>query len=189
MQHGIVRVLPLQFGQQYLHVLQLAGFLPVLDQQHPCPAIGRLAAEHGFQLLLRGVELFQFMQGDRQCIAVVGVVRVQLDGAGQGQQGVFALLVAVQPEPQFVLQKGRVGAQRQGFAQHLAGGVVVALALEQAYLSRQGIEVAGGNRERTLQGRSGVRVVVFVQVQARQVHLGVGIFRLLLQGLLVLLQG
>ncbi|MNN51000.1 hypothetical protein D3C81_1656140 [compost metagenome] len=65
----------------------------------------------------------------------------------------------------------------------------MALAFQQADLGSQCVEVAGGHQQRPLQGGGGLGVVVFVQVQARQMHLGVGILGLLLQGLLVLLEG
>ncbi len=65
----------------------------------------------------------------------------------------------------------------------------MALAFQQAYLGGQCVEVAWRYRQGSLQGGGGQGVVVFVQVQACQVDLGVGIFGLLLQGLLVLLQG
>ncbi|MNN49216.1 hypothetical protein D3C81_1637280 [compost metagenome] len=65
----------------------------------------------------------------------------------------------------------------------------MALTLQQAHLGGQGVEVAGCNLQRPLQGRGCLGVVVFVQVQARQVYLGVGILGLLLERLLVLFQG
>ena len=45
------------------------------------------------------------MQGDRQSVAIVGILRLQFHRAGQGEQGVFTLIMADQPEPQLVLQE------------------------------------------------------------------------------------
>lgn len=81
LEQRIVRILPLEFGQQHLYVLQLPGFLPVLNQQHPRTPIRRFPAQHGLQLFLRSLDLLQVMQSDGQAVAVVEVVRLQLDGA------------------------------------------------------------------------------------------------------------
>ena len=45
LQCRVIRVLLLKLCQQYLHILQLPGFFPVTDQQHPRLAIGRLALQ------------------------------------------------------------------------------------------------------------------------------------------------
>ncbi|MNH24289.1 hypothetical protein D3C79_842130 [compost metagenome] len=112
-----------------------------MNQQYPRPAIGWLPAEQGFKLLLRCIRLFQVVQGHCQVIAIVGIVRLQLDRARQCEQGEFALAMADQPAPQFVLQEGRIRSQRQCLGQYLPGLVVMALTFEQAYLGRQGVEV------------------------------------------------
>ncbi|MNP68789.1 hypothetical protein D3C76_1647960 [compost metagenome] len=65
----------------------------------------------------------------------------------------------------------------------------MALAFQQADLGSQCVEVAGGHQQRPLQGGGGLGVVVFVQVQPCQVHLGVGILGLLLERLLVVFKG
>ncbi|MNV91084.1 hypothetical protein D3C71_1855360 [compost metagenome] len=65
----------------------------------------------------------------------------------------------------------------------------MALTLQQTHLGGQGFEVAGCHLQRPLQGRGRLGVVVFVQVQACQVHLGVGILGLLLERLLVVFKG
>ncbi|MCY1186089.1 hypothetical protein D3C76_951140 [compost metagenome] len=55
----IIRVLLLQLGEQNLYILKLPGFLPVIDQQKPCLAVGRLALQDCFELLLRSFHLFE----------------------------------------------------------------------------------------------------------------------------------
>ena len=52
LQGGVVRVQLFQLRQQDLYVLQLAIFLPVLDQQHTCPTVRRIVLDDLHQLFL-----------------------------------------------------------------------------------------------------------------------------------------
>lgn len=83
LQHRVVGILLLKLRQQYLDILQLTGFFPVLNQQHPGLAVGGLVLNDLRQLLLRRLKLVQGMQGNRQIVAIVVVVGCQL-GAWQG---------------------------------------------------------------------------------------------------------
>ena len=59
MQGRVVRIQLLQLRQQNLHILQLAAFLPIVDQQHPRPAVGGVALNDFLQLFLRRFQLFR----------------------------------------------------------------------------------------------------------------------------------
>ncbi|MNT62223.1 hypothetical protein D3C72_1999190 [compost metagenome] len=54
------------------------------------------------------------MQAGGQGVTVLIVVRFQLQGPGEGQQGILVLAMTQQPTPQFVLQEGGVRLQLQG---------------------------------------------------------------------------
>ena len=71
LQRRVVRILLFKLCQQHLHILQLAGFLPVIDQQHPGFAIGRVALDDFFQLALGGLQFLLGVQGGGQVVAVI----------------------------------------------------------------------------------------------------------------------
>ncbi len=106
LQARVVGILLFEFGQQYLHVLQLTGFFPILDQQHPCAAVGRVTTQDLFELLLRRFHLLQVVQVGGQYITVVVVVRRQFHRPREGEQGVFILVMGHQPQAQLLLQQG-----------------------------------------------------------------------------------
>jgi len=45
LQGGIVRILLFELRQQHLYVLQLATLFPIIDEQYPRFAIGRMALD------------------------------------------------------------------------------------------------------------------------------------------------
>ena len=104
LQRRIIGIHLFELGREDLHVLQLPAFLPVIDQQHPCLAIVRMALNDFLQLFLRRFELMFTVQRGGQVVAVIPVVWLKFNGLGQAEQGEFALLVMQQPQPQSVLQ-------------------------------------------------------------------------------------
>ena len=126
----IVGVQLFKLGEQYLHILQLPAFFPVVDQQHPRLAIGRMALDDFLQLLLRRFQFFCAVKSGGEVVAVIFVVRLQLHRFGQTEQGVFALAMVQQPQPQGMLQ---IGGVRLGFKllrEQLSRGVGLPLAVE-----------------------------------------------------------
>ena len=79
LQRRIVRVQLLQLSQQNLYVLQLTAFLPVIDQQDPRLAVGRVALDDFLQLFLRRFQLLRTVQGGCKVVAVVLVIGFQFD--------------------------------------------------------------------------------------------------------------
>ncbi|MNN49779.1 hypothetical protein D3C81_1643290 [compost metagenome] len=129
--------------QQDLHILQLPAFLPVIDQQDPRLAVGGVALDDFLQLLLRRFQFFGAVQGGGEVVAIILVVRLKLHRFGQTEQGVFALIVVQQPKAQGMLQISRVRLCLELLAQQLAGGIGLALAIEDIDLHHQRLQIAG----------------------------------------------
>ncbi len=77
LQRRIVGVQLFKLRQQDLNILQLAGLLPIVDQQHPCLAVGGVALDNFLQLFQRRFHFLLGMQGGRQVIAVMAVLGLQ----------------------------------------------------------------------------------------------------------------
>ncbi len=119
-----------------------------------------------------GFQLIEIVQGYRQSVAVLTVVRLKFHGFGQAEQGVFRLPVVKQPNAKRMLQICRLGMGFELSGQQLTCGVGLAAFIQQLYLSHHGLEILRVQCRDFFQCSPGLIQLTFMQIKPGELALG-----------------